>query len=55
MICLEMIGYFSDRAGSQHYPFPFMNRVYPGTGNFIAMVGNIRSRALTKSVAEEFR
>jgi Zn-dependent M28 family amino/carboxypeptidase len=54
MLCLEMIGYFSDRAGSQRYPFPFMNRVYPGTGNFIAMVGNIRSRTLTKSVAAEF-
>jgi len=25
MICLEMIGFFCDRSGSQHYPIPFMN------------------------------
>ncbi len=43
MICLEMIGYFQDENGSQSYPFPLMNRMYPKTGNFIALVGNLRS------------
>ena len=55
MICLEMIGYFSDAAGSQHYPLPFMNRFYPKTGNFIAMVGNRRSKEFTERVAGDFR
>jgi hypothetical protein len=33
MISLETIGYFSDEAESQKYPFPF-SLAYPGTGNF---------------------
>ena len=55
MICLEMIGYFSDREGSQHYPVPFMNRAFPKTGSFIAMVGNRRSKPFTDRVAASFR
>jgi Zn-dependent M28 family amino/carboxypeptidase len=55
MICLEMIGYFCDREGCQHFPFPFMNRMFPKTGNFIAMVGNMRSKAFTVRVAGHFK
>ena len=47
MICLEMIGFFCDREGCQHYPFPFMSRKFPKTGHYIAMVGNMRSKAFT--------
>jgi hypothetical protein len=55
MVCLEMIGYFVDAPGSQHYPLPFMNRRFPKSGNFIAMVGNRRSTAFTRWMAEGFR
>jgi Zn-dependent M28 family amino/carboxypeptidase len=55
MICLEMIGFFCDRPGSQHYPIPFMKLRYPRTGNFIAMVGNRRSRNFTMQMADGFR
>ncbi len=55
MICLEMLGYFSDRPKSQSFPFLFMDRIYPDTGNFIALVGNIRSSPWTKSVKEAFK
>ena len=55
MICLEMIGYFRDNAGSQHYPAPFMNRIFPKAGNYISLVGNRRSRDFTRMMAEEFR
>ncbi len=55
MVCLEMIGYFTDRPKSQHFPLPFMGRMFPKTGNFIAMVGNRRSAALTRSMADGFR
>ena len=54
MICLEMIGFFGDRKGSQHYPFPFMNLVYPREGNYIAMVGNRASRNFTRRTATHF-
>jgi len=54
MICLEMIGYFDDRPGSQSYPLPFMNCIYPDKGNFIALVGNMRSRRWTHVVKQAF-
>jgi Zn-dependent M28 family amino/carboxypeptidase len=55
MVCLEMIGFFSDRPGSQHYPIPFMNRRFPKAGNYIAMVGNQRSKQFTLRMAGGFR
>jgi Zn-dependent M28 family amino/carboxypeptidase len=43
VIVMEMIGYYSDKEGSQSYPLPAMRQVYPTTGDFIAVVGNIAS------------
>lgn len=54
MFSLETIGYYSDRPGSQHYPFP-LNFFYPSTGNFIAFVSNLSSRALLHEVIASFR
>jgi Zn-dependent M28 family amino/carboxypeptidase len=39
MICLEMIGYFSDEPNSQAFPFPELASIYPHTANFIIVVG----------------
>jgi hypothetical protein len=39
MICLEMIGYFSDKPGSQNFPDPALSKLYPDKGNFIIVVG----------------
>lgn len=39
MLSLEMIGYFSDAAGSEAYPFAPLKLFYPDRGNFIAIVG----------------
>jgi Zn-dependent M28 family amino/carboxypeptidase len=55
MLCLEMIGYFSDRKGSQRYPLPFFSWKYPDSGNYIAFVGNIRSKAFTERFARSFQ
>lgn len=55
MICLEMIGFFRDKKGSQRYPLPFMEYKYPDAGNFIAMVGNIKSKGFTERIAQNFR
>ena len=54
MLSLETIGYYSDEAGSQSYPFP-MNLVYPDTGNFIGFVGNMGSQALVRRSIRAFR
>jgi hypothetical protein len=39
MVSLEMIGYFSDKPGSQRYPLFFLKWFYPDKGNYIAVVG----------------
>ena len=39
MICLEMIGYFSDASGSQPFPSQELAKRYPDTANFIIVVG----------------
>lgn len=54
MFSLETIGYFSDAPGSQQYPFP-LSAVYPSTGNFIGIVGNVGSAALVRRSVEHFR
>jgi hypothetical protein len=54
MISLEMLGYFSEAEGSQHYPFPF-NLFYPTKGNFIGFVGNTGSADFVKFCLREFR
>jgi hypothetical protein len=38
MICLEMIGYFSDKKGSQHYPIFLMKPFYGNKGDYITVV-----------------
>ncbi|PZO57319.1 MAG: peptidase M28 [Phormidesmis priestleyi] len=40
MLSLEMLGYFSSAPDSQQYPLPVLSRIYPSTGNFIALIGN---------------
>lgn len=54
MICLETIGYYSDKPNSQHYPSPF-NMFYPSTGNFIGFVGNVPSAPLVEQIVQKFR
>jgi Zn-dependent M28 family amino/carboxypeptidase len=54
MISLETMGYYSDREGSQAYPAP-LGWFYPSTGNFIAFVGNVASRALVRRCIGTFR
>jgi Zn-dependent M28 family amino/carboxypeptidase len=54
MVSLETIGYYSDAAGSQRYPFP-LGLFYPSTGNFLAFVSDLSSRALMREAIAAFR
>ena len=54
MLSLETIGYYSAAKGSQRYPMPF-DLFYPSTGDFIAFVGNLRSRGLVRRSVGAFR
>lgn len=53
MVCLETIGYYRDEPGTQKYPVPF-SFFYPDRGNFIAVVGNLRSKPLVKTFSRHF-
>jgi hypothetical protein len=55
MICLEMIGYFTDEPESQLFPLPFFRWLYPTTGNFIALVSNLQSRGFLNRVKSAFK
>ncbi|MGV3504022.1 MAG: M28 family peptidase [Adhaeribacter sp.] len=50
MICLEMIGYFSEAPGSQPFPSPELAEIYPHVGNFIIVVGIGRYEAFNRKV-----
>ncbi|MCH7516576.1 MAG: M28 family peptidase [Bacteroidetes bacterium] len=54
MLSLETIGYYSEQANSQHYPFP-VGFFYPSIGNFVAVVGNLSSGGLVRKVIASFR
>jgi Zn-dependent M28 family amino/carboxypeptidase len=54
MLSLEMLGCYSDAAGSQAYP-PLLGLCYPAAGNFIAFVSNVRSRRSLREVVRAFR
>ena len=54
MICLESVGYYSDKPQSQNYP-SILKFFYPNTGNFLSMVSNMPSRKLLKKTAASFQ
>ena len=54
MFSLETIGYYTDKPDTQSYPFP-LSFFYPKTGNFVAFVANLSSRALLHEAIASFR
>lgn len=50
MFSLEMIGYFSDSAKSQHFPAGILSTFYPSEGNFIAVTGRLREGLLVRRI-----
>lgn len=52
MICLEMLGYFSDAPNSQRYPMQGMATEYGTSGNFIAIVGNEKSEVFVNQLVQ---
>jgi Zn-dependent M28 family amino/carboxypeptidase len=54
MASLETIGYYSSEPGSQSYP-PLFGFFYPDRGDFIGIVSDFHSRAVTRRLAQAFR
>ena len=51
---LEMIGHFYDEKGTQKFPPPLCF-FYPDRGNYIAVVGNFKSRNLARKITKNFK
>ena len=54
MLSLETLGYYTEQADSQHYPFP-IGLLYPSRGNFLGFVGDLGSRSLLREAIGVFR
>ena len=52
MISLEMLAYFSDNSNTQKYPSPDLEHLYGNKGNFILVVGNIKSQSIANSYCQ---
>jgi len=55
MFTLEMIGYFNDASGSQHFPAAVLSALYPSTGNFISVVGRLSDGLLVRRTKTAMR
>ncbi len=55
MMSLEMIGYFRDEPESQTFPTQALRYIYPTVGNFIGVVGDLRSAYEVQRVKELMR
>lgn len=54
MMSLEMLGYCDSTPGSQSYPPP-LERFYPNRGDFIGLIGNLRSLGDLISISQNIR
>ena len=54
MIALEMLGYRDPRPGSQRYP-PGLKHIYPDRGDFIGLIGNLRTLPVLWRLARTMR
>lgn len=55
MMSMDGIAYFSDEPGSQRYPAPGLDIIYPSQGNFIAFVTRSRDAPLLREAIGAFR
>lgn len=50
VIALEMIGYFTDAPGSQHFPIRLLRAFYPTRGTFITVVGRMGEGRMVRRI-----
>lgn len=55
MVCLEMIGFFSDKRGSQDYPVGCLKLFYPVKGNYIALIGKLGKSKIMRQTKRKMR
>lgn len=55
MVCLETIGFYSDKPDSQKFPHPIFKMAFPTKGNFVSFISNLQSSHLLKRSVKAFR
>lgn len=55
MMAMDGLGYFSNEAGSQQFPGPGLDLLYPDRANFIGFVTRVSDRALLRRALAAFR
>ena len=55
MVCLEMIGYFSDEKKSQNYPVGLMKLFYGGKGDFVLAAKKFGAGKFAKRFGRKFK
>jgi hypothetical protein len=55
MVSLEMIGYFSDKRKSQHYPIGILSLFYGRTGNYITLVKKFGAGKFARKFSKKFK
>jgi Zn-dependent M28 family amino/carboxypeptidase len=55
MLSLEMIGYYTDEPGSQHFPITALKVIYPSTGNFLVVAGRFQDARLALRIQRSMR
>ncbi|MCP3981737.1 MAG: M28 family peptidase [bacterium] len=50
MVSLDMVGYYSERPHSQRFPIRGLGLIYPDTGDFVAVVGDMGAGRWLKEV-----
>ncbi len=55
MICLEMVGFYSNELGSQKYPFSIFNLLYGKKANYLMLVSNFKSRRVLRPLRNVFK
>lgn len=55
MLCMDMVGYYSDKENSQNYPVGGMSLLYGTTGDFLVMIGRAQDTKLLADAHKAFR
>lgn len=55
VIVLEMIGFFSEEAGTQSYPMALLRLFYPSRGDYIGIVGTLGQMRVVRNVKRAMR
>jgi hypothetical protein len=55
MICLEMVGYYSNEKNTQDYPFSFLKWFFGSRGNFLIGVSNFSSAKKSTKIMNKLK